>query len=78
MKRYLYRKWNFLALWNKLVLAGRLVFNKKVFFIQFDMSWFYFWDFNRWKHFLMVKKLYLKALREKAKAEKAKDRSSNT
>lgn len=60
MKYAIYRKWNFLSLWNKFVIGGNLIFNRKVFFIQFDTSLFYFWEYTQWVNFVILKKVFFK------------------
>lgn len=44
-KIFIYKKWSFLVLWNKLILSGYLSFNRKVFFVQFDSNRFLLWRY---------------------------------
>lgn len=44
---YLYKKWNFIILLNNLILNSRLPILKKVFFLQFDIYKYYFYNFSK-------------------------------
>ena len=44
-KSFIYKRWSFLVLWNKLVFAGYLSFKRKVFFVQFDTNRFLLWRY---------------------------------
>ena len=46
-KLFIYKKWNILILLNNLIVSGFLSFKKKLIFLYFDTTNFFFWVFTK-------------------------------
>ena len=44
---YIYKKWNFLILLNNLISTGFFIYSKKIIFLKYDMSKYFF--LSLWK-----------------------------
>lgn len=43
----IYKKWNFLLYLNNLVSSGFYVYSKKIIYLHFDTSNFFFWVYSK-------------------------------
>jgi hypothetical protein len=43
----IYKKWNFLIFLNNLVFSGFYAYSKKIIYLRFDISNFYFWIYSK-------------------------------
>ena len=57
---FLYKKWNFIILLNNLILNNFLTLQKKLFFLQFDIYKYYFYNFSKTTYFLNTRAIYFK------------------
>ena len=46
---FLYKKWSLLILLNNLIISGFLSYQKKLIFLQFDTTNFFFWVYEKRK-----------------------------
>jgi hypothetical protein len=46
-KLFIYKKWNFLLLLNNLVSVGLFAYSKKIIYLRFDISNFFFWVYSK-------------------------------
>jgi len=59
-KNYLYKKWNFLTLLNKLVIAGFFIYTKKVVFLHFNINKILFFLYKKKKKYVNTRLEYLR------------------
>lgn len=46
-KLFIYKKWNFLIYLNNLVSSGLFIYSKKIIYLRFDISNFFFWVYSK-------------------------------
>jgi hypothetical protein len=57
---YLYKKWTFSILLNNLIINNFLIFQRKIWFLQFDFYKYYFYNFSKTTSFLNPRLITLK------------------
>lgn len=57
---FLYKKWNYIVLLNNLIINGFLTLQKKIFFLQFDLYKYFFYNYSKTTSVLNTRIIALK------------------